>query len=171
MTDSQENNQKIDISRRGFTKIGASAPVLMTLVSRPVLGANCMSEMMSGNLSDHGQNDHGSCSAGKSPEAWAGGPLPSEIGDVEIGSTKLGFLWGGKPDRTIAELIVSDELIGGVPVKNAIAALLNIGTMPASGGIYAIPTEDTLIDLLNGIIIPPGSLTTNDFLISTWTMD
>ncbi|MEH6570716.1 MAG: hypothetical protein V7709_16670 [Halioglobus sp.] len=159
MTESQGKNQKIDISRRGFTRIGISAPVLMTLVSRPVLGANCMSEMMSGNLSQHG---HDSCSAGYSPTAWAGA-LPDGYSDVEIGNTELRNLWSGAPEATIAQLLVSDASIQGVPVKNAIAALLNIGTTG-----YAIPNEAALYDLLAGTIKPPGSLTANEFLVSTW---
>ncbi len=54
-------------SRRRFSGLGLSAPVVLSLVSRPVLGANCLSNMLSGNLSDP---DRGTCSLGTSPGGW-----------------------------------------------------------------------------------------------------
>ncbi len=57
----------VDVSRRQFSRLGAVTPVLLTLASRPVFGGNCLSNMMSGNLSDP---DGGQCSYGWSPGGW-----------------------------------------------------------------------------------------------------
>ena len=67
MTIKREANETVDESRRGFAKIGAAAPVLMTLASQPVFGANCLSNALSGNLSDP---DRGNCAFGWSPGGW-----------------------------------------------------------------------------------------------------
>lgn len=64
--------------RRLLKGVAAATPVIMTVASRPVLGAQCTpSAWVSGNLSDHGR-DAISC-GGRSPgyyktrpEAWAG---------------------------------------------------------------------------------------------------
>lgn len=63
----QPDNSNIDISRRQFSRLGAVSPVLLTLASKPVFGGNCLSNMMSGNLSDP---DRGNCSPGWSPGGW-----------------------------------------------------------------------------------------------------
>ena len=55
-------------NRRQFIKgAGIAAPVVMTLSSRSVFGAECLSQQMSGNMSQTGQ---GSCVKGLSPGAW-----------------------------------------------------------------------------------------------------
>lgn len=63
------NNKLVDDKRRSFTKAGIAAPVIMTLASRPVFGAQCMSAMMSGNLSNHEHDSE--CAGGMSPIALA----------------------------------------------------------------------------------------------------
>ena len=67
--ENQELDQDVDQSRRKLAKIGAAAPVIMTLASKPVFGAQCLSQMMSGNVSQQGD---GSCSLGWSPGGWCG---------------------------------------------------------------------------------------------------
>ena len=64
--DKQDLDQNIDLGRRKLAKIGAAAPVIMTLASKPVFGAQCLSQMMSGNAS----HQEGSCSLGWSPGGW-----------------------------------------------------------------------------------------------------
>lgn len=55
-------------SRRRILKGAALTPVLLSLSSRPVLGAECtISGFMSGNVSDHG---HDNCACGYTPGAW-----------------------------------------------------------------------------------------------------
>ncbi len=53
--------------RRRLTTAGLGAPILMTLVSKPALAGNCLSNMMSGNLSDP---NRGECQSGWSPGGW-----------------------------------------------------------------------------------------------------
>ncbi len=56
------------MSRRQFTKTGLLAsPVLMSVVSRPVFGVGCLSNILSGNLSEP---DRGQCNLGLSPGYW-----------------------------------------------------------------------------------------------------
>lgn len=62
--ENQELDQDVDLSRRKLAKIGAAAPVIMTLASKPVFGAQCLSQMMSGNAS---VDVNGSCALGTSP--------------------------------------------------------------------------------------------------------
>ena len=48
----------VNEERRRLAKFAVGAPVLVTLASRPVFGAQCLSNMLSGNLSDP---DRGQC--------------------------------------------------------------------------------------------------------------
>lgn len=57
----------IDAKRRRLAKLGVGAPVMMSLASRPVFGGQCLSNMMSGNLSDP---NRGNCTKGWSPGGW-----------------------------------------------------------------------------------------------------
>lgn len=66
--DNQELDKDVDQSRRKLAKIGAAAPVIMTLASKPVFGAQCLSQMMSGNMSQSGP---GTCVTGWSPGGWS----------------------------------------------------------------------------------------------------
>lgn len=69
---SGENTGSVGVSekRRHLIKgIGAAAPLVMTIASRPVMGAQCTpSAWVSGNLSDHGHTRM-SC-GGRSPGYW-----------------------------------------------------------------------------------------------------
>ncbi len=69
-----EPNSSVNISRRNFSRIGAAAPILMSLASPSALGAPCLSNMMSGHL----YQDRGQCSPGWSPGGWknVGGSEP-----------------------------------------------------------------------------------------------
>lgn len=70
MNENKELNSSstdIDKKRRAFTKAGVATPVVLSLVSQPVFGVPCLSQMMSGNLSNPGE---GSCVLGKSPRGW-----------------------------------------------------------------------------------------------------
>ena len=71
----QESADLVNSSRRRhLARFAMGTPVLMTLASRPVLAGQCLSNMMSGNLSDP---NRGSCAKGKSPGGWGlpGGTL------------------------------------------------------------------------------------------------
>ena len=60
------NPNAVNISRRNFSRLGAATPILLSLASPSVLGAPCLSNMMSGHL----YQDRGECSFGWSPGGW-----------------------------------------------------------------------------------------------------
>lgn len=65
---SEEEHQEFE-GRRRILKGATVAPLLMTVASRPVLGAQCSpSAWVSGNLSDHG-HERDTC-GGRSPGYW-----------------------------------------------------------------------------------------------------
>lgn len=81
----------VSASRRRLAKLGLGAPVLITLASRPVLAGQCLSNMMSGNLSDP---NRGNCSLGRSPGGW-GQPGGEILGYSTTGAwTKAGYNFG-----------------------------------------------------------------------------
>lgn len=66
--DKPEAGHSADIRRRRLIKGATLAPVILSVTSRPVLGAECtISGFISGNVSDPGQSD---CVGGFSPGAW-----------------------------------------------------------------------------------------------------
>ena len=80
--------QQVSESRRRFAKAGLLAsPILMSVASRPVFGAPCLSNILSGNLSDP---DRGQCRPGDSPETWKSNP-----GSWPKGVSPGGFMVGG----------------------------------------------------------------------------
>ncbi|AEF99760.1 hypothetical protein [Methylomonas methanica] len=58
----------LDKSRRTFAKAGVVGPVIMSVMGRPAFGAQCLSNMLSGNLSD--PNRGNDCWGGMSPGFW-----------------------------------------------------------------------------------------------------
>jgi len=58
---------RIDSKRRSFAKTGIAVPVIMTLASRPVFGAQCLSEMLSTTMSG---SPNAFCAGGQSPGFW-----------------------------------------------------------------------------------------------------
>lgn len=84
-----------DKTRRKLTLTGLGAPILMTLVSKPALAGNCLSNMMSGNLSDP---DRGLCSSGWSPGGW-GNPGGTVGSYSTLDAWKaIGYHYGDKPN-------------------------------------------------------------------------
>lgn len=81
----QENNpelqQQIDKKRRFIGKAGLVTPVLATLASRPVFGAQCISQQLSGNISQTGP---GSCATGHPISYWAD-PAESTVQGATFG--------------------------------------------------------------------------------------
>jgi hypothetical protein len=98
--ENQELDKDVDQSRRKLAKIGATAPVIMTLASKPVFGAQCLSQMMSGNTSQQGPD---TCVYGWSPGGWknpngtvagyhpAIGAWPAALSDLGYGTTDLAY--------------------------------------------------------------------------------
>jgi len=151
------NQDSASLGRRQFTKAGLLAsPVLMSVVSRPVFGVGCLSNILSGNLSDP---DRGSCNLGLSPgyykehpEAWpmnAGqkldGSFPISCNDCIDKDTSTSpptrtwvctrealfntyFTTNKDPlDRPMLEILCTEE---GSDEFHIIAALLNAMTVP-----------------------------------------
>ena len=83
--DKQDLDQSVDLSRRKLTKVGVAAPVIMTLGSKPVFGAQCLSEMMSGNAS---ADVKGSCVWGTSPDGL------SKLGGTTVTGESVNTAWG-----------------------------------------------------------------------------
>ena len=93
--DSARSREVSDVAfiarRRQLAKLGFGAPILATLASRPVFAGQCLSNMMSGNLSNP---NRGNCSKGWSPGGWG-----QPGGNVHIYSTvgawaAIGLLYG-----------------------------------------------------------------------------
>ncbi len=85
-----------DQSRRNFSRrLGVTAPVLMTLASRPAFGGNCLSNMLSGNLSDPGR---GECSPGWGPNSWVNPNGTINGVNTILAWQQAGYVYGAIPD-------------------------------------------------------------------------
>ena len=183
--------------RRRWAKLGLGAPIVMTLASRPVLAAQCLSNMMSGNLSNP---DRGNCSKGWSPGGWG---LPG--GQIHIYSTPgswtaIGLLYGNltpnaNPNQydsytggaTLANVpsalnqngLASTKLLREILVitpdnyqltRHLVCAYLNakLSALPGSTFHYILTVQQVL-DLASGVIaVPQGYSGLQAFLGSTW---
>jgi len=181
-------------ARRRFSKLGAGAPVLMTVLSKPVFGAQCLSNMLSGNLSDP---DRGTCVKGDSPGGWKQpGGLVKGFTTLDAW-TKAGFLYGVlTPGANAAHfnsytggstagtapfnslLTVNDsttplrvilKLQPGSLNAGIIMAYLNAALSENAGTFKYVFTTDQVKGLVNGTIpLPPNYSNLHDLLYSTW---
>ena len=150
--------------RRRLAKFALGAPVLVTLASRPVLAGQCLSNMMSGNLSNP---DRGNCSTGLGPGAWG---MPG--GNIQTYSTvgawtAVGLSYGaytpeksvpsyGKMQSTAVGLNDGDHTpaicspsnpnrydcyVGGATLAN-VPAILNQGGLPTTTLLREVLTSD-----------------------------
>lgn len=170
--------------RRHLAKLGFGAPVLATLVSRPVFAGQCLSNMMSGNLSNP---NRGNCAKGWSPGGWG-----QPGGNVHIYSTvgawaAIGLNYNTATMADVPTVLNKD----GVPTNTLLTTLLNVpqtgqltrhfvcayfnaklSALAGSTFTYILTTQQVL-DMATGVIgIPvgapgyPGNF--NTFLDSTW---
>ena len=113
--------------RRQLAKLGFGAPVLASLASRPVFAGQCLSNMMSGNMSPgHVQ---GNCSTGWSPGGW--GRPGGNVGIyTTIGAwTAIKLLYGDlKPGEKGNQY---SDYSGGATLQN-VPNELNIGAIPSA---------------------------------------
>jgi len=65
--ENQATEQLVDKTRRSFTRLGVVAPVIMTMASRPVFGAQCLSDILS-TMQSHAPTSN--CWGGLSPGFW-----------------------------------------------------------------------------------------------------
>jgi hypothetical protein len=157
-----QKQQTVDVRRRAFTRLGAtSTPVLMTLASRPVFGANCLSNEMSGNLSDP---DRGNCSFGLSPGRISNMPMwgPVDPDNTYIESSRLaGFMpqtLGLSEPESLRDAVESEYR----EKRIIMAAWANTVVTTE----YML-TEEQLFQLLDGTLPVPGNVPLVDYLEST----
>lgn len=189
----EKTSQGVSESRRALTKAGFAAPALITLASQPVFGAQCLSQMMSGNMSHQGA---GNCSLGWSPGAWknpvgqiagmgtivawttagyqysdgngaTGDPNQCEnyTGGTLFSATALSVL-DFSESRPLRQILCEDN---GSEKWHCVAAFLNASlsaNLPSFKYILSVPQ---VIGLCDGSIPVPGGLALNDFLDSTWS--
>ncbi|PCI70479.1 MAG: hypothetical protein COB26_03025 [Piscirickettsiaceae bacterium] len=197
----QVATENIDKGRRRFGKAGVATPILMTLASQPAFGwgggMQCLSNMMSGNLSDPNRGD---CDLGWSPGGWCH-PVGQINGMDTISAwTSAGFDYGvynpvgtgcspqnsNKPDcytggSTISMMpagINADGFSGDTTLREIICKTAGGGSdtrhcitayLNASlPGINYILTQQQVIDLCNGTIPVPGGISLRSFLDTTW---
>lgn len=182
-----------DRARRRLTGAGLGAPILMTLMSQPALGAQCLSNMLSGNLSDP---NRGSCSKGWSPGGW-GLPGGTVHNYSTLGAwTKAGYVYGvltfgANPNQV--ESYTGGSLLSSTPFTlppgasasltmrevlqppysgslqfHLVAAWLNAKLSENDSTYQYILTPAQVVGLANGTIPIPGGMSLIAFLDSTW---
>jgi len=189
----QHANMTSDRTRRRLTGIGLGVPVLMTLISKPAFGAQCLSNMMSGNLSDP---NRGNCSKGWSPVGWVNprgmigsyttldawakagyeyGVLKSGGNATQAADYKGGSLFsltgftapvGNLPKKTMRNVFLNYP---GSIQFHLLAAWLNakLGETDINYNYILTPTQVT--GLASGALsIPPGYTNLQAFLESTY---
>lgn len=172
---SSNTKLEVDPSRRSLTRLGLGAPVLMTLASQPVFGANCLSNALSGNLSDP---DRGECVLGLSIATVQGmsteaviapGLTPSGLA-VENGVLLRDTILSGLTtifspvedyDKTTAYLVINGDSLQ----QAVITAWVN--THVTAGYVLS---ESNLLGIANGNIRIPYGLSLEAYLLSTFRL-
>lgn len=191
-------NSAVSERRRRFARFAFGAPVLLTLASRPVLAGQCLSNMMSGNLSDP---NRGNCAKGWSPGGWGqpGGQVHTY--STVAAWTAVGLVYGnyqpncgypnkyecylggatlanvpsvlnkdGVPTNSLLRAVLTVEPSAHQLTRHLVCAYLNASLSELSGSTFHyILTKQQVVDLASGVIgLPPGYATLQSFLASTW---
>ena len=187
------------MGRRRWAKFALGTPVLMTLASRPVLAAQCLSNMMSGNTSPG--HDQGHCSTGWSPGGW-GMPGGNVYTYSTLGAwTAVGLSYGtyrnscgqhsqydcyadGSTLANVPGVLNRDNMDSGTLLRavlmvdpnahqltrHLVCAFLNARLSALHVGFTYVLTPQQVLDLASGAIpLPPSYNSLQDFLGSTWT--
>lgn len=188
--------ESMNAGRRKIARLGVGAPVVLTLASRSVLANQCLSNMLSGNLSNP---TRGNCDKGWSPGGWGqpGGMISTyttlgawqaigyTYGTLKpncnasqtacyTGGTKMSGLpsWLNK-DNVATNTRVVDVLNNNSSynlTRHLICAYFNAKLGELAGGSYNyILTVTQVQQLASGTILPPGGMSLNIFLDSTWS--
>ena len=169
--------------RRRLAKLGFGAPVLMTLASRPVLAGQCLSNMMSGNLSNP---TRGNCAKGTSPGGW--GEPGGNINGVRdaLAWTAVNLSYATSTLQNVPPILNKDGIVvttllktvltepqTGQLTRHFVCAYLNaLHSASGAGFTYILTTQQVLALASGAILIPagapgyPGNM--NTFLDSTW---
>ena len=182
----QEKGQ-ISEGRRRFTRAGLLAsPILMSVAARPVFGAPCISNMLSGNLSNPGR---GQCVLGADPVFWRDQQvwpalIPPDVPEAIVksnnpsndtcgncvsggnwicGGTPFKNIFSGGDPRPMYQILCEDQDLENNPSEASafIAAILNAGQFD-----YVLKPMQ-VIDLWNGNYVHVTDK--RAFLIRTWT--
>lgn len=154
-----------DTTRRRFTRLGVGAPVLMTLASQPVFGVNCLSNGMSGNMSDPDRM-RGNCQFGMSidyllSDAGMNWGMPygpeTRLGDTPLAGAAHIF---GQDTQNKKLMHILEK--GDNKQKYVVAALVN--TNPDMGMGNFILSEAQLMQLVYREIQPPYGLSLTNYL-------
>jgi hypothetical protein len=196
-SNSDDMKSEISNSRRRFSRLSlGSAPIVMSLVTKPVLGAQCLSNMLSGNLSDP---NRGNCTLGTSPGGWGnpGGSIngvsdkqawdlvgysygtskptaknskqASSYGEgTTVAALPSGLMTQSPSTKTLREVLLSEGHLNRD--RHVLTAWLNAKFSENSGGAFTyVLTTAQVIGLANGSIeLPKPYLDLNKFLDSTW---
>ncbi len=176
------SNRAFLARRRHLAKLGLGAPILATLASRPVFAGQCLSNMMSGNLSDP---TRGTCSKGWSPGGWGqpGGQIHtySDATAWGIAGFSPSSLLSTMPGALIKEVFpAATTIIGSLNppyastlTRHFVTAYLNAALSDNDSTFQYILTRQQVLDLATGVIgIPlnapgyPGNF--KAFFDSTW---
>lgn len=186
-TPAKETN--INKGRRRLSRAALATPVIASLASRPALAGNCLSNMMSGNLSDP---DRGQCSKGWSPGGWKNeGGYPNATTWAEAGfnfftstisNVPVALNRNSVPPTTLLRIVLDNSewpRIGGGSTgpkvdwdftKKLVCAYLNAALSDTSSSFQYILTRQQVVDLAGGLLpVPPGFTSLQTFLESTWT--
>lgn len=81
---------EVDASRRRFAKAGlGGSAVLITLASRPVLGATCLTPSAAGS-GNHSQHNPAVCDGGLDPQWWIDNVVKNAQGEPRLGQKWVG---------------------------------------------------------------------------------
>jgi len=190
----EETSESVHSStRRAIARIGVGAPILMTLASRPALAGQCLSNMLSGNLSSP---DKGHCSKGWSPGGWGqpGGTIhiystldawtlagysygtlksggnPAQSDDYKGGSKVSETPFMPPADKPLLKMREAlQPPYSGTLLFHLIAAWLNAKLSAKDSTFQYILTPEQVVGLANGSIFLPQPYTSlTSFLDSTW---
>lgn len=195
-TEATGSPASVNTGRRKIARLGIGAPVALTLASRSVLANQCLSNMLSGNLSDPTRDSI--CQKGWSPGGWGqpGGRIGSYTtlgawqaigyvyGDLKpncqpsqsacyTGGTTMGQLPGWLNMNSVQHskrvVDILNDQSNYKPTRNLICAYFNARLSEVSGGSFKyIMTVAQLQQLADGSLLPPGGMSLNDFLGTTW---
>ena len=194
--DKKNLDQDVDLSRRKLAKMSVAVPVITTLASKPVFGAQCLSQMMSGNMSQQGP---GSCVYGWSPGGWksANGTVagyhpsidawPAALADDGFSTRITAYgekgagpfpscssYTGGAPfnaifggsDETPMRQILCEE--SSATVNGAKKMHWIAAYLNSKVVVGYILTTQQVLDFWDDPTPPPGYLTLTDFFDDTW---